>query len=151
MPVLFVNGTNDFAYPLDSYQRSYRLVKNRTLCITVNMPHGHRQGWAPAEIGLFVDAHLCQDRRLPIIEAVRRDGKSIDMTVRAELPIAGAALHFTIDQGSWKDRKWETRPAQVSGKTVRAELPAARPLVYFLTVTDSRKATVGTEHDTVMQ
>ena len=29
MPLLFVNGTNDFAYPLDSYQRSYRLVKNR--------------------------------------------------------------------------------------------------------------------------
>ena len=25
-PILFVNGTNDFAYPLDSYQKSYRAV-----------------------------------------------------------------------------------------------------------------------------
>src|SRR6185369_6995118 len=25
-PILFVNGTTDFAYPLDSYQKSYRLV-----------------------------------------------------------------------------------------------------------------------------
>lgn len=31
MPMLFVNGTNDFAYPMDSYQKSYRLVKDRNL------------------------------------------------------------------------------------------------------------------------
>ena len=41
-PILFVNGTNDFAYPLDSYQKSYQLVKVPTdLCVTVKMPHGH--------------------------------------------------------------------------------------------------------------
>ena len=35
-PVLFVNGTNDGAYPLDSYQKSYQLVTSpRTLCVTV--------------------------------------------------------------------------------------------------------------------
>src|SRR5436190_14588419 len=65
MPVLFVNGTNDFAYPLDSYQKTYRLVKNHTLCVTVNMPHGHQQGWAPVEIGRFVDSHLKKGPRLP--------------------------------------------------------------------------------------
>src|SRR5262249_50279816 len=58
MPMLFVNGTNDFAYPLDSYQKSYRLVTDRTQCVTVRMPHGHKQGWTPVEIGLFVDQHL---------------------------------------------------------------------------------------------
>jgi hypothetical protein len=66
MPMLFVNGTNDFAYPLDSYQRSYRLVKNRNLCIMVNMPHGHPQGWAPKEIGLFVDHHLRAEKRYSV-------------------------------------------------------------------------------------
>src|SRR5262245_7807203 len=55
MPVLFVNGTNDFAYPLDSYKKSYQLVKDRNLCVTVKMPHGHSQGWAPVEIGIFAD------------------------------------------------------------------------------------------------
>ena len=34
-PILFVNGTNDFAYPLGSYRKSYRLVNGpRTLCVT---------------------------------------------------------------------------------------------------------------------
>jgi PhoPQ-activated pathogenicity-related protein len=59
MPVFFVNGTNDFAYPLDSHSRTYGLVKGRrNLRITINMPHGHQQGWAPKEIGLFVDQYL---------------------------------------------------------------------------------------------
>ena len=30
---------------------------------------------------------------------------------------------------------------------IHAELPEARPLVYFLTLTDQRKAAVSTEHD----
>ncbi|MBM3457692.1 MAG: alpha/beta fold hydrolase, partial [Armatimonadetes bacterium] len=43
IPVLWVNGTNDFAYPLDSYRKSYRLpTGSRTLCVTVKMPHGHQ-------------------------------------------------------------------------------------------------------------
>ncbi len=35
------------------------------------------------------------------------------------------------------------------GSTITAELPAARPLVYFLNLTDERKATVSTEHETL--
>ena len=45
VPIFFVNGTNDFAYPLDSYMKSYALVPGpRNIRITVNMPHGHSQG-----------------------------------------------------------------------------------------------------------
>jgi len=48
MPMLFVNGTNDFAYPLDSYMKSYTLPKGpRSIRVTVKMPHGHGAGWAP--------------------------------------------------------------------------------------------------------
>ncbi|MBS0260973.1 MAG: acetylxylan esterase, partial [Planctomycetes bacterium] len=42
MPILWVNGTNDFAYPMDSWQKSYRLpTGDSTLCLRVRMPHGH--------------------------------------------------------------------------------------------------------------
>ena len=147
MPVLFVNGTNDFAYPLDSYQKSYRLVKDRALCVTVKMPHGHRQGWAPVEIGLFVDQHLRGGKPLPRVGAVRRDGNRVEVTFRAEVPVTGAALHFTTDTGPWKERRWQTREVEVEATTARADLPEARPLVYFLTLTDGRKATVSMEHE----
>ncbi|HEU4751794.1 MAG TPA: alpha/beta fold hydrolase, partial [Armatimonadota bacterium] len=47
IPVLWMNGTNDFAYPLDSYQKSYQATAGpRTLCVTVKMPHSHDAGWA---------------------------------------------------------------------------------------------------------
>src|ERR1019366_7476025 len=36
-PILFLNGSNDFAYPLDSYRASYRLVPSssdrQTFCL----------------------------------------------------------------------------------------------------------------------
>ncbi len=147
MPVLFVNGTNDFAYPLDSYRKSYRLVKDRALCVTVNMPHGHPQGWAPAEIGLFVDQHLRAGKPLAKVTSAKREGDRIEVKFRSEVPVTGAALHFTTDTGAWKERKWQTQPAKVEGTTITANLPEARPLVYFLTLTDERKATVSTEHE----
>jgi hypothetical protein len=65
------------------------------------------------------------------------------------VPVKEAALHFTTDAGPWKERKWQTLPARVEGNVVRAELPAERPLVYFLTLRDERGATVSTEHEAV--
>jgi dienelactone hydrolase len=147
MSVLFVNWTNDFAYPLDSYQKTYRLVKDRQLCVKVNMPHGHPAGWAPVEIGLFADQHLRGGTPLPKVEPVKRDGKKVKVRFRSAVSVTGAALHFTADTGPWSKRKWQTQPARVDGDRVVADLPAARPLVYFVTVTDRRQATVSTEHE----
>jgi dienelactone hydrolase len=149
MPMLFVNGTNDFAYPLDSYQKTYRLVKQRELCVTVNMPHGHQQGWAPVEIGLFVDQYLKAGKPLARIESSQREAGKVEIKVKAQVPVTSASLHFTSDTGAWKQRKWQTQPARIDGTTITAELPTARPLVYFLTLTDERKATVSTEHETL--
>jgi dienelactone hydrolase len=149
LPMLFVNGTNDFAYPLDSYQKSYKLVKDRTLCVTVNMPHGHKQGWAPVEIGLFVDQYLAGGKPLAKLEPAKRDGSRVEVKFWAEVPITSAALHYTTDTGPWQQRKWQTQPLEVKDTTVEATLPEARPLVYFLTLTDERKAMVSTEHETL--
>lgn len=150
MPVLFVNGTNDFAYPLDSYQKSYRLVPKRDVCVTVNMPHGHPQGWAPVEIGLFVDQHLRNGKAFPHIESAKRTGIQIEVRVKSDTSIEKAGLHFTTDtEKPWKDRKWTSRELKVEGNSVITELPKDRPLVYFVTITDNRKATVSTEHEVV--
>jgi dienelactone hydrolase len=151
MPLLFVNGTNDFAYPLDSYRKTYQQVKQRDLCVTVNMPHGHPQGWAPVEIGLFADQHLRGGKPLARIESCRRDGGTVHVKYKAVLPMTSAALHYTTDTGMWSKRKWLTQPVRIDGTTVLANLPVTRPLVYFLTLTDDRNATVSSEHETLEQ
>lgn len=157
MPVLFVNGTNDFAYPLDSYQKTYRLVKNRTLCIKVNMPHGHKEGWAPVEIGLFVDRYLKGGKPFLEIPNLPRIGEnngkvllSLDFANGLGIGAAEVKVHWTteLDQ-PWQKRKWQSRDCiSLAGDVVDhrlAELPRGK-LIAFVTVTDNRGATVSTEH-----
>lgn len=150
MPVLFVNGTNDFAYPLDSYQKTYTPVKNRTLCVTKELPHSHPAGWAPVEIGLFVDQHLKKGPTFTRIGEVRREGSKVEVAFApGGSQIQTSQLVYTTDEGEWQKRKWQTTDLKVDGTTVKAELPAGRPIVWFLTITDARKATVSTPHEVV--
>jgi len=159
MPVLFVNGTNDFAYPMDSYQKTYRLVKNRSLCLTVNMPHGHPQGWAPKEIGIFVDSVVGKGTKLREIRGTP------DVQIVNEMPfvvygiaqnpakpiVKSVQLHWTTDvKLPWQQRKWQTAGMMgMPGNATdfySAKFPTDRPIVYFVTVTDERGAVVSTEH-----
>lgn len=148
MPVLFMNGTNDFAYPLGSYQKSYRLVKGpRTLCVTVNMPHGHAEGWRPKEIGLFVDSVLKGGKPLAAVGRVERQGTKVMVKYSADVPVKEAVLHYTTDSGPWQKRVWHSKPAELTQGEVRGDLPADKGVVYFLTLRDERDAVVSTEHE----
>ncbi|HSG69300.1 MAG TPA: alpha/beta fold hydrolase, partial [Planctomycetaceae bacterium] len=148
MPMLFVNGTNDFAYPLDSYQKTYRKVKNRSLCVTVRMPHSHPAGWAPNEIALFIDHHLRMTLSLPQLDlkaTLSEDNSSARVKYRCE-HVKSAEFHWTNDEGEWQKRNWHSMPAKLGPDELFLALPADRPLVGFFTLTDSRDATVSTEH-----
>jgi dienelactone hydrolase len=146
-PILFVNGTNDFAYPLDSYQKLYRLVPGESdLCVTVRMPHGHPQGWAPPEIGLYVDSVLKGGPPLASPGSLQVEGEIARASFTSDVPVVGGQLHYTADTGAWQERNWESIDATVADGKVFASLPTNRPLVFFLTLTDERGAVVSTEH-----
>jgi dienelactone hydrolase len=69
MPFLWVDGTNDEFYPLDSLRKSYLLPHvPRTLSIRVRMTHSHDEGERPEEIFAFAD-HLL--RSMPPLATVR--------------------------------------------------------------------------------
>lgn len=148
-PMLFVNGTNDFAYPLDSYQKSYRLVKSPvTLCITVNMAHSHPAGWKPEEIGAFVDSVLKQDTKpLPRLAAINTTDQKATANYDGPSP-AKAELHYTSGTGKWQTRRWTTTAANVdaANHAVTANLPTERPLTLFFTVTNDRGLAVSNAH-----
>ncbi len=143
MPILWVNGTNDFAYPLDSYMKSYDLVEGtKQLCITVNMPHGHPQGWAPREIHLFVEHHLRGEPGLAEIgQPVIKDGRVV-VPVRAAVTLKKAELHWAGGSEPINQRAWITRPAQIHGDRIEAETPPNEADMWFLTVSDERDAVV---------
>jgi len=146
-PILFMNGTNDFAYPLDSYQKCCRLVPGRVdVRIQVRMPHGHKVGWAPKEIGLYVDSVLTGGDPLPQLGPMETAGGKATAMITAKVPVVSGQLHYTTDSGPWPERKWQSVAARLADGKVEAELPSERPLVYYLSVTDQRDAMTSTQH-----
>lgn len=145
-PILFLNGTSDFAYPLDSYQKSYRKVDpaRRTLAIVINLPHGHI--WTFPEVDAFVDAAMRFGEPLARVGGARVRGNEIAASIASGGPVKDAILCYTTDGGPWQTRVWKTAPATVKGRQLRAELPAERPLVAFLAVTDDRGLRTSSEH-----
>ena len=144
-PMLFVNGTCDFAYPLDSYRKSYNLVRTPvTLAVKINRPHGHY--WNFGEVDAFMDSYLTGGQPLPKLSAMKTLKGIASVTVSSPAPVAKAELDYTTGTGSWPQRVWKTAPAEVKGAAVTAPLPAERPLVFYLLVTDERGLSVSTPH-----
>ncbi len=149
VPIFFVNGTNDIHYPLDSYQRSFDLVPGaKQMRIEVNMRHSHPAGWAPQEIGLFIDSYCRNGNPLPVPGVPTIDGDSIHLSYASSLPIESAELHFTVDTGLRSKRRWQTVAAEVAGNMISAGKPPAEANTWFIALTDQRGAMVTTSIQT---
>ncbi len=149
VPILFVNGTNDFAYWLNSYMKSYEAVAlaSKNIRIQVKMPHGHEVGWAPSEIGWYVDSVLGVngEKPLPVCsEPTLKDGKVI-ATVQSALPIKTAVLNYAQPGEAIHKREWITVPAIVENGAVTAPAPPADSDMWFFNVTDERGAMVSSK------
>lgn len=149
MPMLWVNGTNDFAYPMDSWKKSYLLpMSDRTLCLRVRMPHGHGPaGENPEEIHVFANSILKHGNPLAAVTKQSR----VDAVIAAEfgsvVPITKAELCFTRGTGRWQDREWQTLPAEIDPLSFRvtAKMPDDATVCY-LNLFDDRNCVVSTEH-----
>lgn len=148
-PILFLNGSNDFAYPLDSYQKSYFAVNGpMTLSLKVRLPHGHI--WTFPEVDCFVDSVLKNGDPLPKLKPMKITEGVATTAFVAKVPVTKAELNFTSDTGEWQKRLWKTVPAEMVNGRVAARLPIERPLVCYLSVTDQRDVTVSTPHVTLV-
>jgi cephalosporin-C deacetylase-like acetyl esterase len=149
IPMLWLNGTNDFAYPLDSWQKSYRLTKDKsTLCVRVRMEHGHGSvSEAPEEIHAF--ANQLFKSGPPLARIINQGRKDNDVWTHYEntSPTRKAEINFTTDTGKWQDRNWSTLPAQLDCAKNRANatLPNGAA-VYYFNLIDERGLIVSTPH-----
>ena len=152
MPMLWVAGTNDFAYPLDSLQKSYRLTQGpHTLCIRVRMPHGHGgPGENPAEILAMAENQLHDGPPLAKITGQGRAGDRVWVAFEAASPIQRAELNYTCQTGRWQARKWETIPAQIDPAAHKATVRLPQGVkVYYVNLIDQRNLVVSAEHNEI--
>ena len=139
VPIFFVNGTNDFAYPLDSFMKSHADVQHaaKNIRIQVNMPHGHEAGWAPAEIAAFIDAAVLGTPSLPLMGMPVVDERGAQCRVAAGGPVASAALVYAdaTDSGPINKLTWQVVPAEVGADgALTAPRPPADARAFFFTV-----------------
>jgi hypothetical protein len=148
LPILWVTGSNDFAYTLEALQLSYRLPKGpRTLCIRLRMPHGHGgAGENPEEIHVFADSILKGGAPLPVVTGTGRTATNVWATFNSQNSVTRAELNFTRDTGRWQDRKWASLPANLTNGRVTATLPPGTR-VYYFNLIDAQDCVVSTEHE----
>jgi dienelactone hydrolase len=141
VPILFVNGTNDVHYPLDSYMKTFLKVPgNKEMRIQVNMAHGHNAGWAPQEIGLFIDSKCNGGKPLPVPGELRVNGDVVSLAFQSSIPLQKAELHYTTDTGIRSKRMWITVPANIGSGVVTAQKPPSDANTWFMSITDERGA-----------
>jgi len=145
-PILFLNGSNDFAYPMDSYRKSYELVRPhlRTVSVIVRLKHGHY--WDFGEVDAFVDSVLIGGKPLAKLQPMQITGTTAAARADSPVPLKKAELHYTTDTGEWQKREWKTAGAGLNAQRISARLPAERPLACYLSITDDRGVRVSTAH-----
>jgi dienelactone hydrolase len=145
-PILFFNGTNDFAYPLDSYRECYNLVRPelRHISVIIELPHGHM--WRFPEPDAFIDSVLLGKDPLPRLGDIEvKDGIARARLTSSKPPV-GAELCYTLDSGPWQKRKWKSSAAEIKDGIVTAKIPDGRGVTFFLSVTDKNGAKATTAH-----
>jgi len=146
MPMLWVSGTNDFAFPLPALKKSYRTAPGeRVLSVRAPMDHGQEQGAAPEEIRAMADHLLRGGPPLARVTGQGLDGRAAWATFRAGRPVVKARLEYTCDAGPWQPRKWQSVPADLAAGKVAAALPQGAT-AWFFTLTDDAGLVVSTEH-----
>ena len=144
VPMLFVNGGTDFAFPPDSYAKTYDLVKApKNIHFIPVLKHGALID-KPKAVELFIEHHLRGGVSLPQVANPVVNDKNITALVDTKTKLLKAELHYTLDAlpGVPKTRKWITLPATLEQKNIVAELPPKEATIWFLTVTDERDALV---------
>jgi cephalosporin-C deacetylase-like acetyl esterase len=153
VPMLWLNGTNDFAFTPSAWQRSYRAAPGtQAICLRVRMKHGHGSpGENPEEIRAFADTFVNGGRPLVRVTGQGREALHAWAAWQTDTPLRQAEINFTRSStGRWQDRVWETLPATIdlTASRVSATLPPDAA-VYFFNLTDDHGLIVSSEHVTI--
>jgi dienelactone hydrolase len=144
IPMLWVTGTNDFAFTLSALRRSVQATPvTHTLGVRPRMLHGHGgPGESSEEIRVFVDSILKGGP--PLVRIVRQGQDAngtcwADYDAPASITLRSAELLSTHNLGLWQNRWWSATPATIDPVRHRiTTTPPAGAAHWFINITDTR-------------
>lgn len=114
-PMLWVDGTNDFAFSLDRVRRSAALASGvpHAFSTHLRMVHGHGEpGEGPREILAFADSFARGGADVVRVGECARAGELVTAAFRPDgRSVVRAQLLWTADGADtkWSERRWEVR------------------------------------------
>jgi len=145
IPIFCVTGANDFAYPMESFSKTYALPQGeRRFRITPDMGHGGQFLTSTPEAVVFMDSILRGGKPLPSVKNPLIDSSGATAEVSGD-EIASAQFHYTTAEGPNKSRTWVAVNAEVKGQQLIAPAPPADMKCGYFTITTANKITVSSE------
>lgn len=143
MPLLFLNGTNDPAFFLDSYIKTYQLARYRQLSLQIGLKHGHYtegMGYEIREPYFFIDHYLKGSSGLPTFTHERAWANGVlQAKIGHDTPIEKAWLHYTKDTtANLLKRTWEKKEIILRGDKLKSGAPPTGSVMWYLHVMDTR-------------
>ena len=131
IPTLWVNGTNDFHFPMPSTQKSSQAVNGQaTLRFQVRMGHGHGAVWRTKECYTFAKSVVSEGPALLSLEKPELQGKNLK--VKVEGKVSEAVLVYTSEgEKIWPDREWKEEKASFKDKYISAKIPNGAIAVFI--------------------
>lgn len=135
MPFLWMNGTNDFAFPIESTVKSINEIKSKEshLAMPVRMIHAHGgAGENPPEILNFANKITGRKHvKIPEFGKLKfKNGKAFqELTNDAD--ITKVELNYTRASGFWCDRFWNIEAAFYNKGEIIAPIPEHCTAFYF--------------------
>ena len=132
MPLLFLNGTNDFAYFVENWHKTAQLAPNHQLSLVPELKHSHFHGAEPVEIFNFIHYHLGQGPAFASFENVNEDGGMLKSQINEGSDEVDAVyLVYTKDNKPSPERTWHLKEIEFSNKTLATDVPE-EALLYYL-------------------
>lgn len=113
VPVLWVNGINDRFFPLSSFLKSCSLVYESQLCIKPDLGHSQKDAVLVEEVYAFADSICKSGEKMVSFLAEQVEGETAMVRLGYSTSLETVELLYTKDTGPWKDRKWQSIPAEV--------------------------------------
>jgi dienelactone hydrolase len=145
VPLFAVTGAQDFAYPLESFAKTYALPTGTVqFRITPDMGHGAQFLTTTPEAVVFMDSILRGGTPLPRVRTPHIAGGTAAVQITGGL-IVKAQFHYTTADGPTKTREWQTVDATVAGGVASAPLPPGPIALAYFTATTSGNITLSSE------
>lgn len=144
IPVFAITGAQDFAYPLESFAKTYSLPAGPVqFRITPTMAHGGQFMVQTPEAVTFLDHVLRGGPALPQLQRPQVTADQVTAKTRGEL--TKAQFYYTTAAGPSKTRAWVSADATIAGQQITVPRPPGDARFAYFTAIDRRGQTVSSE------